>query len=107
MFTGLESASNSNSNKLLWCIISTKRTDSSTSEKCRVNRVLRQISLRVKIKCNESITEQMVFVHNNRASLQLAILYEMLKDQCEEVNKEGPKVKSDRILRRISPHDVL
>ena len=28
----------------------------------------------------------------NRASLKLAILYEMLKDQREEVNKDGPKV---------------
>ena len=34
---------------------------------------------------------QMVFVHKNRASLQLGILYEILKDQCEEVNKERPK----------------
>ena len=40
------------------------------------------------------VTIQKVIVHKNRASLQLAILYEMLKDQCEEVNTEGLKVKN-------------
>ena len=48
----------------------------------------------------------MVFVHKNRVSIQLAILYEMLKDQCEEVNKERPKVKSDRI-KKLPAHDYL
>ena len=39
-------------------------------------------------------------------SLQFAILYEMLNDLCEQVNKEGPKVKPDHIIR-LPVHDYI
>ena len=45
------------------------------------------------------ILDKKFFIHKNRGSLQLAILYEILQDQCEEVDKEGPMVKPDHIRR--------
>ena len=38
------------------------------------------------VDLNFKLTRQKVFVHKNRVSLQLLILYEMLKERCEEVN---------------------
>ena len=38
---------------------------------------------------NKGKTKQKVFVHKNRASLQLLILYEMLKDRCEAIKVIG------------------
>ena len=43
----------------------------------------------VEIKCYKSQTRQNIFVHKNKASYSLEVLYKMLTDQCEEVNVIG------------------
>ena len=53
-----------------------------------------------------NLTRQKVFVHKNRVSLQVAILYEMIKDLCEQVNKEGPMIKPYH-FKSLPAHDYI